>query len=177
MRRAFSAALIFIGILASPAQAGGIDVGGQILPKEVVFSFLPATFPLTDIRVTSLYGLRKHPILGYNKMHKGIDFGAKTGTPVHTTAGGIVLRAGKVGAYGNLVEVQHGLGFVTRYAHLNSISVKPGQMVSLHETIGTVGSTGRVTGPHLHYEIRHNGEAIDPAAFLLRAYEVYHHLK
>ena len=99
-------------------------------------------------------------------MHSGIDFRAPTGTSVRATGGGIVKEAGRKGGYGNVVEIVHRNGYTTRYAHLSRISVKPGQRVERGQKIGRVGSTGRSTGPHLHYEIRKAGKAINPARFL-----------
>lgn len=167
------------GTPPSPYQKGGgqsLVVNGVAMPRDLVFRFLPVTLPLADIRVTSLYGMRTHPILGYSKAHRGVDFAGRVGTPAHSTAAGVVTFAGKSGAYGNMVEVSHGLGFSTRYGHLDAVAVAHGQAVDRNTVVGTVGKTGRVTGPHLHYEIRKDGTPLDPIAFVLKAYELYHHL-
>lgn len=99
-------------------------------------------------------------------MHTGLDFRASTGEPVRATATGKVVKAGWHGGYGRLVEVDHGNGLTTRYGHLSAISVKIGEQIRIGQTLGEVGSTGRSTGPHLHYETRIDGEAVDPQRFL-----------
>jgi murein DD-endopeptidase MepM/ murein hydrolase activator NlpD len=95
-----------------------------------------------------------------------MDFRAPTGMEARTTAAGVVVKAGWNGGYGRMVEVDHGQGYATRYGHLSEILVKVGDKVTAGEVIGRTGSSGRSTGPHLHYEIRHNGAALDPARFL-----------
>lgn len=117
-------------------------------------------------RLSSAYGKRLHPVLKKWKHHDGEDIAAKAGTPVHVTADGSVIAAGRAGTYGNLIAVDHGNGTVTRYAHLQSIAVKVGDEISRGDVIGAVGSTGRVTGPHLHYEVMHNGRFQNPRPFL-----------
>src|SRR5665213_2668774 len=99
-------------------------------------------------------------------MHTGLDMRGDIGEPAHATADGKVTIAGRDGGYGNMVEIDHGNGFSTRYGHLSKIDVKVGQNVRIGETIGEIGSTGRSTGPHLHYETRVNGQAVDPQKFL-----------
>lgn len=117
-------------------------------------------------RLTSKYGMRLSPIKKDKRvMHKGIDIGAKTGTPIHAVRGGTVRVAGDRGGYGNVVIIDHGEGLSTTYAHCNSLNVKTGQKVSANQVIATVGSTGNSTGPHLHFEVRQNGKAIDPQKF------------
>ena len=95
-----------------------------------------------------------------------MDFRAAVGTRVHATAPGIVVKAGPSGGYGRMVEIDHGNGFSTRYAHLSVILVEPGQRIKTGDIVGESGSTGRSTGPHLHYEVRRNGDATDPLRFL-----------
>ena len=106
------------------------------------------------------------PFLGRPAIHTGIDLRGDVGEPVHATATGRVSIAGREGGYGNMVEISHGNGLATRYGHLSAIDVKVGQTVRIGEVIGKIGSTGRSTGPHLHYETRINGEAVDPQKFL-----------
>ncbi|HEX8742319.1 MAG TPA: peptidoglycan DD-metalloendopeptidase family protein [Thermoleophilaceae bacterium] len=107
----------------------------------------------------------------WGRMHTGLDFGAPSGAPVGAAGRGTVVSAGwNSGGYGNLVVIQHRLGFQTWYAHLSSVSVSAGQGVSGGTRIGAVGSTGHSTGPHLHFEVRHNGTPIDPSGYLLRTY-------
>ena len=113
-------------------------------------------------RITSGYGYRTHPILGYRRFHRGLDIGAGHGTPILATTDGQVARAGWGGGYGNVVELRHGGGLATRYGHMSRISVSAGQRVRQGQVIGYVGSTGLSTGPHLHYEMFRNGQLIDP---------------
>jgi murein DD-endopeptidase MepM/ murein hydrolase activator NlpD len=119
-----------------------------------------------EIELSSTFGVRLDPFLRRPAMHTGLDMRGETGDPVHATAGGRVSIAGREGGYGNMVEIDHGNGFATRYGHLSAIEVKVGQHVRLGQVIGRIGSTGRSTGPHLHYETRINDEAVDPQRFL-----------
>ncbi len=116
--------------------------------------------------MSSPFGSRMDPFLGGAAIHTGIDLRGDTGDPVRVTASGRVTRAGWAGGYGNLVEVDHGNGLSTRYGHMSKIDVKTGQQVAIGQTIGRIGSTGRSTGPHLHYETRINDKAVDPQKFL-----------
>jgi murein DD-endopeptidase MepM/ murein hydrolase activator NlpD len=119
-----------------------------------------------DLDLSSGFGVRVDPFLGVPAMHTGDDFRATAGDNVFATAAGVVTMAGWSGGYGRLVEVKHGNGFATRYGHLSDILVHVGQRVHLGQIIGRVGSTGRSTGPHLHYETRVDGDAVDPQKFL-----------
>lgn len=119
-----------------------------------------------DRMLTSNFGIRKDPFTGAATMHAGMDFRAPVGTGVRATGAGKVITAEVTGGYGNLVEIDHGHGVVTRYAHLSAYAVSVGQVVRPDTVVGMVGSTGRSTGPHLHYETRLNGTAIDPVRFL-----------
>ena len=119
-----------------------------------------------EVDMSSPFGMRMDPFNGRPAIHTGIDLRGEVGEPVHATAAGRVSLAGREGGYGNMVEIDHGNGLATRYGHLSEIDVKVGQMVRIGETIGHIGSTGRSTGPHLHYETRVNGEAVDPQKFL-----------
>ncbi|MCK1360442.1 M23 family metallopeptidase [Bradyrhizobium sp. 199] len=119
-----------------------------------------------EVEFTSGFGVRSDPFLGRPAMHTGLDFRAATGDPVRVTAYGKVVSAGSSGGYGRMVEVDHGNGLSTRYGHLSEINVKVGEIVKIGQVIGLVGSTGRSTGPHLHYETRIEGEAVDPQKFL-----------
>jgi murein DD-endopeptidase MepM/ murein hydrolase activator NlpD len=130
--------------------------------ESVIKSLLATPLDPTKMRITSRFGRRTHPILGYSKLHKGIDFGAPTGTPVSSAGDGIVLKAGWNGAYGNYVLVKHNNQYSTAYAHLSKINVKVGQRVRQRQNIGAVGTTGRSTGPHLHYEVISNGQQVNP---------------
>ncbi len=119
-----------------------------------------------EVEFTSGFGVRSDPFLGRPAMHTGLDFRASTGDPVRATANGKVVSAGWSGGYGRMVEIDHGNGLSTRYGHLSEINVKVGDVVKIGQVIAEVGSTGRSTGPHLHYETRIDGEAVDPQKFL-----------
>jgi murein DD-endopeptidase MepM/ murein hydrolase activator NlpD len=119
-----------------------------------------------EVEFTSGFGVRSDPFLGRPAMHTGLDFRASSGDPVRATANGKVASSGWAGGYGRMVEVDHGNGLSTRYGHLSEINVKVGDTVKIGQVIGAVGSTGRSTGPHLHYETRIDGEAVDPQKFL-----------
>ncbi|MCV3737450.1 M23 family metallopeptidase [Rhizobium sp. TRM96647] len=127
---------------------------------------LPFANPSPGSQVSSRFGNRTDPFLGRLALHAGIDFRLPVGSAVEATGSGTVVTAGRTGGYGNLVEIDHGSGLSTRYAHLSRVLVKAGDTVDAGETIGLSGSTGRSTGPHLHYEVRRNGRASDPARFL-----------
>lgn len=114
--------------------------------------------------ITSTYGRRRHPILGYYRMHAGIDFGARYGSPIYAVSDGVVQFAGRHGGHGNYVKLSHGGGMATGYAHMSRIAVSPGAHVRRGQVIGYVGSTGLSTGPHLHYEMYRNGQTINPAS-------------
>jgi murein DD-endopeptidase MepM/ murein hydrolase activator NlpD len=117
-------------------------------------------------QLSSPFGMRSDPFTGEGRMHAGLDFRAAEGAPIHAGASGVVLSASMAGGYGNLVQIDHGNGLVTRYAHLSSMLVTPGQPVAQGMLIGRVGSTGRSTGPHLHYETRLRDEPLDPMRFI-----------
>ncbi|MGB3446796.1 MAG: M23 family metallopeptidase [Xanthobacteraceae bacterium] len=121
---------------------------------------------LGEIELSSGFGVRTDPFLGRPAMHTGLDFRASTGDPVRATANGRVVSAGWAGGYGRMVEVDHGNGLSTRYGHMSRINVKVGQQIHIGQIVGEVGSTGRSTGPHLHYETRIDGDAVDPQRFL-----------
>lgn len=119
-----------------------------------------------DVDMSSPFGMRMDPFLKGPAVHTGIDLRGDKGDPVHVTANGTVSIASWQGGYGNMVEVDHGNGFSTRYGHMSEIDVKVGQAVRIGQTLGKIGSTGRSTGPHLHYETRINDEPVDPQKFL-----------
>jgi murein DD-endopeptidase MepM/ murein hydrolase activator NlpD len=119
-----------------------------------------------EVEFTSGFGVRSDPFLGRPAMHTGLDFRASTGDPVRATANGKVVSSGWTGGYGRMVEIDHGNGLATRYGHMSEINVRVGDQIKIGQVIGAVGSTGRSTGPHLHYETRIDGEAVDPQKFL-----------
>lgn len=127
---------------------------------------LPFANPAPGREITSRFGNRPDPFFGGLAMHAGIDFRAPTGTEIRSTGGGKVVSAGFSGGYGNMVEIDHGLGLSTRYGHMSRILVSEGDIVEPGQILGLSGSTGRSTGPHLHYEVRRNGDAVDPMRFL-----------
>ena len=125
--------------------------------------------PIDGARISSGFGMRRHPVLGYTKMHKGIDFAAPRGTPIYAAGDGVIEKAGKFSSYGNYVRIRHRAGLETAYAHMNGFrsGIKSGSRVKQGEVIGYVGTTGRSTGPHLHYEILMSGRQVNPAAVKL----------
>jgi murein DD-endopeptidase MepM/ murein hydrolase activator NlpD len=128
---------------------------------------VPVRKPVTgDIDETSPFGVRMDPFVHEAAMHTGIDFRGDLGEPIHATAAGTVTVANLQGGYGKMVEINHGNGLATRYGHLSEIDVSVGDLVRVGEVIGKLGSTGRSTGPHLHYETRVDGEAVNPQKFL-----------
>lgn len=127
---------------------------------------IPSRNPLNNMTMTSGYGMRNHPILGGRRQHAGVDLAAPMGTPVYATADGIVSRADRFSSYGLFIAIEHGGDLQTRYAHLSGINVAEGQNVRKGDLIGYVGSTGRSTGPHLHYEVRVDGQPANPAAYM-----------
>ena len=128
---------------------------------------VPGVIPLhiKDYTMSSGYGVRRDPVYGTRKFHEGLDFAATTGTPVYATADGVVEVAERKGGYGNCIDIAHGYNYLTRYAHLSEILVKQGQNVKRGEMIGKVGSTGKSTGPHLHYEVRFKDEPQNPVNY------------
>ena len=126
----------------------------------------PSIWP-TEGFVTSRFGYRSSPFTGQSSFHKGLDIAAPTGTPIYAPARGTVTAAGTDGAYGLCVDISHGGGLSTKYGHMSKFVVKSGQKVERGQLIGHVGSTGRVTGPHLHYEVRVNGVPTNPYAYIL----------
>jgi murein DD-endopeptidase MepM/ murein hydrolase activator NlpD len=165
------------------------DVGGPLIPLDSATMFdskvkeldealdtldhlkqearrLPLANPAPGHAVTSPFGVRTDPILRTAALHSGMDFRAPVGMAAKVTAPGVVTRAGWAGGYGRMVEVDHGNGFSTRYGHLSKILVSVGQKLAAGDEVGETGSSGRSTGPHLHYEVRYNGEAVNPLRFL-----------
>lgn len=124
-------------------------------------------------RFTSGFGYRRDPKTGGRRLHKGVDFAGPVGTPLHATADGVVVHAGWSSGYGRLVKIKHAFGIETRYAHMSKIIVKEGQRVSRGQRIGDMGASGRVTGPHLHYEVRVDGSAVNPMIFIKAARDVF----
>lgn len=127
---------------------------------------VPSQKPVDNLIFTSLYGVRSDPFRGGRAMHAGVDIPGPVGTPIYATADGVVARSGWANGYGNLIEIRHGRGIDTRYGHLSRIIVPANSRVKRGQLIGMMGSTGRSTGSHLHYEVRIDGRAVDPTPFL-----------
>ena len=195
---AFTMAVAGLTIAAAPAQAGTNAVGaidtsnvstaaaeegdaqftelfakwenpGQPVAAARPAVSVPSRMPLEDARMTSDYGDRTHPVLKRRMGHKGVDLAAPTGTPIYATADGFVSKAERYSSYGNFVSIEHGARIQTRYAHMSRIAVADGTFVKKGELIGYVGSTGRSTGPHLHYEVRIDGQAVNPVPYMVES--------
>ena len=130
---------------------------------------IPSVQPVQHLQFTSNFGIRSDPFRGTAAMHAGVDIPGPVGTPIYATADGIVDHAARQGGYGNMVEINHGKGIATRYGHLSKILVADGARVTRGQLIALMGSTGRSTGPHLHYEVRIDGHAVNPIPFLTTA--------
>ncbi|MGB3538995.1 MAG: M23 family metallopeptidase [Mesorhizobium sp.] len=188
---AISDALEAAGLPVDRDQGGfdKSDVGGPLIPVDSSTIFeskvkdldealntldqlkkearsLPLANPAPGHVVTSPFGVRTDPIVGTAALHSGMDFRAAVGMEAKVTAAGVVVKAGWNGGYGRMVEVDHGQGYSTRYGHLSQILVKVGDKLKAGDVIGRTGSSGRSTGPHLHYEVRHDGQAVNPLRFL-----------
>ena len=158
-----------------PADAGPFErqlyrinvTRAQVERLNRTLALVPYRKPVIgEVEFTSGFGVRSDPFLGRPAMHTGLDFRAASGDPVRATANGKVVSSGWAGGYGRMVEIDHGNGLSTRYGHLSEIGVKVGDQIKIGQVIGAVGSTGRSTGPHLHYETRIDGDAVDPQKFL-----------
>lgn len=170
-------------------ELGKSDVGGPYIPLDSATAFdakvkelddalfklnavktqvrkLPLGNPGGDWVVTSSFGARSDPFLGEAAFHAGMDFRAPIGSPIRAAGAGVVTKAGWNGGYGRLVEVDHGNGYATRYGHMSKILVNEGDRVKIGDILGEVGSSGRSTGPHLHYEVRKDGAAVDPQRYI-----------
>jgi murein DD-endopeptidase MepM/ murein hydrolase activator NlpD len=138
----------------------------SIMERDLKKHATPSGWPVSSGYITSKFGYRKHPIYKRSKFHAGVDFASKRGTPVLATADGVVAFSGWQSGYGRLVEVRHMDGLVTRYAHNQKNLVKEGDLVKKGDTIAKLGSTGRSTGPHVHFEVRKNGKAVNPLKYV-----------
>jgi murein DD-endopeptidase MepM/ murein hydrolase activator NlpD len=127
---------------------------------------IPSLMPVDGVHLSSDYGMRTHPVLGGRRQHKGVDLAGAIGTPIHAAADGIVSRADWFSSYGLYVSLEHGGTLQTRYGHMSRLNVAAGQRVHKGDVIGYIGTTGRSTGPHLHYEVRIAGEAVNPVPYL-----------
>jgi murein DD-endopeptidase MepM/ murein hydrolase activator NlpD len=189
LRQADTMAAAIAELSPEIAATASTEVGGPYLPLDLSASFeihvdalqtslaridrlrarldgLPLGHPAPGQEMTSGFGARLDPFLGSMAMHGGVDFRAAAGTPVPAAAAGKVIEAGNSGGYGNMVEIAHAGGYSTRYGHLSEIRVKAGEEIRAGDVIGLSGSTGRSTGPHIHYEVRKDGSPVDPVRFI-----------
>lgn len=150
--------------LVSTVMAG--RVSGNIPGFSAQPVSIPSLVPVEGVRLSSDYGMREHPVLGGRRAHKGVDLAAPAGTPIRASADGMVSRADWFSSYGLYVALEHGGNIETRYGHMSRLNVAAGQQVHKGDIIGYVGTTGRSTGPHLHYEVRIAGEAVNPIPYL-----------
>ncbi len=148
------------------------EIQTQVVANEEQLKHIPSIIPVQGARLSDGFGYRRDPFTRARRMHYGADFAAPRGTPVYATANGTVTQVKRVSGYGKLVEIDHGYGYVTIYAHLNNQFVRRGQKVQRGDQIGAVGNTGRSTGPHLHYEVQVDGEPVDPLDFFYEGYDL-----
>ncbi len=153
----------------SPVLGSGAEVAAFSSPVPQRGISVPSRMPLEGAQLTSNYGMRTHPVLGGRRKHTGIDLAAPSGTPVYATADGIIGRADWFSSYGLYISINHGAAMETRYAHLSRLAVAAGDNVNKGDLIGYVGSTGRSTGPHLHYEVRVEGLAVNPIPYMVES--------
>ena len=146
-------------------------VEASVTGEYTVRAFANLSRPLKSGRITSAYGYRTNPVTGKYSKHSGLDIGAKEGAEIHAVMSGIVKKSSWEDSYGNYILIDHGNGYKTLYAHCSKLLKKAGDTVEAGETVALVGHTGRATGPHLHIEVRKNGEKIDPQPFLEGMYK------
>ena len=156
-----------MGVAGESAASDNITAYSSPIPQRAIS--VPSRMPLGGAALTSGYGMRNHPVLGGRRKHDGVDLAAPTGTPVFATADGIVSRADWYSSYGLYISLEHGASMQTRYAHLSRLAVAAGDNVKKGDLIGYVGSTGRSTGPHLHYEVRVEGLAVNPIPYMVES--------
>lgn len=166
-------ALANVANAASLAAVSGKTSGTANLvaaPMRRIFATptvsIPSRVPVEGVRLSSEYGMRYHPVIGGRRAHKGIDLAGPVGTPIHATADGVVSKAEWFSSYGLYIALEHGGELQTRYGHMSRLNVAAGQHVRKGDIIGFIGSTGRSTGPHLHYEVRVAGEAVNPIPYM-----------
>jgi len=148
---------------ATSTTVKGAPAGAAVSPTKAPGKLI---VPVPGAPITSPFGYRIHPIYGTSRLHTGIDYGADEGTPIRAAADGVVVSAGWYGGYGNATIIDHGGGIATLYGHQSAMSVSAGQKVTQGQTIGRVGCTGDCTGPHVHFEVRVNGDPVDPTPYL-----------
>ena len=139
-----------------------------LVGREVLQSVTPSGKPVKKGFISSTYGYRTDPFSGKKAMHHGVDFAGKRGSEVIAVAAGVVIRAERVAGYGNLLEIRHSDGYTTRYAHNEKNLVEVGDVVAKGDTIALLGSTGRSSGPHVHFEVRRNGKSVNPRRLIAK---------
>ncbi|MEY2943645.1 MAG: hypothetical protein RLY97_1659 [Pseudomonadota bacterium] len=149
-----------------PTVSGVAGMGLATVSDSLRGVSIPSLMPVAGVQMTSNFGMRWHPVLGGHRQHKGVDLAGATGTPVHATADGVVGRADWFSGYGLYVQLEHGGNLETRYGHMSRLNVEAGQFVHKGDVVGYIGSTGRSTGPHLHYEVRIAGMAVNPIPYM-----------
>ena len=153
-------------------QASYKEISRKIEYNKGLFAHLPAIKPMQGYSIANSFGMRIHPVIGVYRMHGGIDIMNDVGTPVYATADGVIRFAGRTdGGYGSVVEITHGYGYTTLYAHLSRVLVRSGQTVHRGEEIAESGRSGLVSGPHLHYEVRYNGVMQNPSDYFFNDIE------
>ncbi|MFY8004058.1 MAG: M23 family metallopeptidase, partial [Chitinophagaceae bacterium] len=144
------------------------EIDNMVKNKEKLLAAIPAIQPISNKqldRIASGFGYRIDPVYKVRKLHQGLDFTAPQGTPIYATADGVIKEANFVQGYGNHVVINHGYGYQTLYGHMVRIKARAGQRIKRGEVIGYVGSTGKSTGPHCHYEVHRNGKPVDPVYY------------
>lgn len=149
------------------------EIANQLEENKLLYESIPAILPTAGNYAKDSFGFRTHPILNQYKMHNGIDIIADIGTPVFAPGRGKVIYVGRKGGYGLTIEIDHGFGYTTVYAHLSKVNVKAGKTVKRGEFIGKSGNTGLSSGPHLHYEVHHNGVVQDPMDFFFEDFNYF----
>ena len=179
LRAAQSAKSNAVAAAGSDEQFSKLFASWQSLDKASAFAgstpiartkvSIPSRNPVEGVRLSSDFGMRTHPVLGGRRGHKGVDLAGPTGTPIHAPADGVVGKAEWFSSYGLYIQLEHGADIQTRYGHMSRLNVAAGQSVKKGDVIGYIGSTGRSTGPHLHYEVRIAGEAVNPIPYMQEA--------
>ena len=149
------------------------EISLKLKENKRLFESIPAILPTEGTYSSESFGMRMHPILGYYKMHNGVDIIADIGTPVKAAGKGKIIFAGIERGFGLTIKIDHGFGYSTVYGHLSKILLKEGQLVKRGQLIGKTGSSGLSTGPHLHYEVLHNGQNLNPAEFFFDEYSYF----
>jgi len=155
-----------IGQLLADRESKLTMLETHLANRELMHEALPSGRPVNKGWISSAYGKRIDPISGKRRLHHGVDFAGKVGTPVHAVAAGVVVESGEASAYGNRIEIKHADGYTTVYAHNQKNLVKVGSMVAKGDVIALLGNTGRSTGPHVHFEVRKQGKVVNPARFI-----------